>query len=70
MATERLNLRTNFQKSSPQKPKLGWGGGGGAGEAEMFIALASTQMAFLVDIALVLSLPWQLKISNDLKWEK
>ena len=50
MATERLNLRTNFLKSSPQK----------GDEAEMFITLASTKVAFLADPALVLLLLWQL----------
>ena len=33
---------------------------------EMFITLASTKVAFLVDVALVLSLLWQLNVSIDL----
>ena len=66
----KAKFANKFSKIISSEAKIGVGGGGGAGEAEMFIALASTQMAFLVDIALVLSLPWQLKISNDLKWEK
>ena len=32
----------------------------------MFMTVASTKVAFLVDVALVLSLPWQIKLSFDL----
>ena len=44
--------------------------GGGAGVklklVEMFITLASTKVTFPVDVALVLLLLWQLKISIEL----
>ena len=46
LATERQNLRQNIQKSSPQKPE----GGQNWNSAEMFVALASTKMMFLLPL--------------------